>query len=126
MQIQPDFSQVAEITPGNYTVRIADAKHHEKTDTQGNPQNAISWGLQIFDNEDTRLNGQWLWHYTIYQGQYAGMFKTFYKQVTGEDYVEGQAFDTEDFLGTELEVTTAADKKDPTRTNVKSARRLSA
>lgn len=100
-QIQPDYSEnkFAEAKEGTHFARISAAEPK----TQSNGERIIAWEMETFGNEDPNQNGKKLFHRTAIAGQYSGILNIFLK-AANPDYVGG-AFDTDDYIGKELEVT---------------------
>lgn len=97
-QINPDFSEVVEITPGEYPARItgSEVKMTQKQEPMA------QWELTLFGATDERVNGRSLRHRTMCVGRGAGMLKQLIKAATGEDLAPGQTFDTEALHGREV------------------------
>jgi hypothetical protein len=61
--------------------------------------------METFGNEDRNQNNKTLYHRTAISGQFSGILNLFLK-AADQDYAGG-AFDTDTFIGKELEVTIA-------------------
>lgn len=107
MLVEPNYSEISdEIVPGDYNVRIVMASPGEySTGTK-----YIKWTLETYDEMEQRNAGRKIWHQTIIEGKGAFMLRNFLKAVTGSE-TTGGSFDTEEFLGKELTVTTGLNEK---------------
>jgi len=102
--IKPDFSEVVEVTPGVYNIRVVNEEL--KKSQAGNEY--IQWKLEIFGADDERLNGTKLTHRTMIGGKGAGILKQFINALTGEAPLA--EFDTADLLNREASVVVVAGK----------------
>src|SRR4051812_18740901 len=100
MQVNPDYSEniFAEAKEGTHFARIAKAEPK----TQKNGEKVIAWELETFGNEDPNQNNRKLFHRTAIHGQYSGLLNIFLKAANPE-YTGGE-FDTDDYVGKEIEV----------------------
>lgn len=114
MLISPDFSEAKElpkdqpVPTGVYKARIEDCE--AKTSKAGKPM--LSWMLRIFGAEGdiSSQNNRVLYYNTMTSGAGAGMLKTLIIAATGE--TPTSAFNTDDLLGKEIEITVQT-KNDP-------------
>jgi hypothetical protein len=118
--IIPDFSEVVELTAGEYPVRVT--KGELKTTKNGDPM--INWELTTFGKDDERLNNKKVFHNTMVTGKGAGILKQFLKAA---DYdLSSEGFDTDDLLGKELVAVLGPDKENPEMMRVKSVKKIKA
>ena len=103
--IQPDYaeSSMAPLPAGTYFARIVEAEY------ENHPKSGqiIKWELEVFGNPEKKFNGKGIYHRTNISGQFSGYLKLFL-QAINPNYA-GEAFDTDDYIGKELEVTIAYD-----------------
>lgn len=100
MLVQPDLSEVANITPGDYSVTVVECE--VKTSQKGNTY--LKWKFETMGCEDTKNNGQHIWTNTMISGKGAFHFKALYQAATNEEYDGTVEFDTEMLLGKEIRV----------------------
>jgi len=105
MQITPDFSEVVEQTPiptGVYKARITEWK--AKTSQKGNAY--LNWKLQLFDceGEASKYNGRILFHMTMLGGARGDDMKKFCKAALGEIPVDWAAFQEDELISREVEI----------------------
>jgi len=100
--IEPDFSEIVEVTPGTYKFRVVNDE--VKQSKAGNAY--IEWKLEIFDADDLKVNGTKLTHRTMITGKGAGILKTFVKALTGEACPV--TFDSSDLRGKEAQAVVVA------------------
>ncbi len=101
MEFNPDYSEskFGPVAAGVHFVRVIDA---EASKTQkGVP--LITWTMESFGNENPIQNGKKVWHRTEISGQFSGMLKLFLQAINPE--YAGGPFNTEEYLGKELEIT---------------------
>lgn len=104
----------ATITDGKYNVRLTSVDVESKTSQKGVPYSQLVCKLEVFANQDDRLNGQLIFDRVTFSGD--GMtfrWPGFWKAVTGEQWAEGTTFDTDNLLGRELTVAVASDSYGP-------------
>lgn len=95
--ITPDLSEATKpISAGTYPTRIVEC---EPTESKAGKK-MLKWALEIFDAEDSDLNGKRVYTRTMLEGK--GIFKTqeIYKAATGENLEN--AFDTDMLVGKEV------------------------
>lgn len=99
--IKPNFDELAEVTPGTYTVVIKDCevKESKKGATY------LKWTLETINCDEPKNNGQNIWTNTMISGRGAFRFKELYSAATGEEYDSTEQFDTDMLLSKELNVT---------------------
>jgi hypothetical protein len=123
-EIKPDFSEVVELKPGQYNARITkvDVK---KSDRSGAMY--LNFMCTVFGSEDEKLNGQNFFYIAPYTGRGAGIFKSFFKDLTGEEVPADMAIDTEDLMGREFTAVLAEETYEgKTRVKVKTTKPLEA
>ena len=98
--IQPDFSELADITPGDYNVTVVDCE--VKTSKKG--ATYLKWKFETIGCDTPANNGQHIWTNTMITGKGAFRFKDLYKASTGEEYDSTIEFDTDMLLGKELRI----------------------
>lgn len=101
MLITPDMSEVVEIGPGKYPVRVTGHQVKESKTTPGNFY--VEWELAVF-NAVPEINDRKLKLRTMTSGKGAGMLKRFYKSATNQD-LPANGFEGEDLHGRELYAT---------------------
>jgi hypothetical protein len=102
MEIKPDFSEVANLTAGEYRARVTDCELRESKAKPGT--HYLNWTCEVFGCTDEKLNGQKFWHTTPHTGRGAGIFKDFYKALMHRDLDEGAGLNTDDLMGREFRV----------------------
>lgn len=110
--IEPDFSEIAEITPGEYHVNIIEAA---LKDTQKG-EKMIKWTLSVVNNADPKLNGKLIWTNTMTSGAGAFRLKQFVEAALGS--YDRWNKDTDQLLGRTVSVVVVEgiDKRDGTKT----------
>lgn len=98
--IQPNFDELASLSPGQYTVSIAecDVKESKKG------AQYLKWKFETIDCDEPKDNGQSIWTNTMITGRGAFRFKDLYTAATGEEFDATAEFDTDMLLGKELSV----------------------
>ena len=94
MLIEPDYSDVVELKPGQYNARVTDCS--EKTSRAGGKY--LEWPLEIVDNADPKLNGKKVTLRTMMAGKGAGRLKQLVRAVVNPNYESG-GFDTDAIVG---------------------------
>lgn len=98
-EITPNFEEVADLKPGTYKARITDCG--TKTSQKGDMY--LNWKLEVFGNDDTRLNGKGFTHNTMITGPGARNFRTLVRATVDANY-EGGPVNTDHILGKEVQV----------------------
>jgi len=93
MLINPDYSELAELTPGTYKAHIVGAE--EKTSQAGKPY--VKWKFSTYDAEDARLNNKFVWTNTMLSGPGAFRLKQLVDAVLGKGHTG--AIEPETFYG---------------------------
>ncbi len=104
-QITPDFSEAAGLKPGTYDARITSGE----VKTSKNNNTYVKWQLTTI-SADPKFADQVVYHNTMTTGRGAGMLQSFFKAAMGEELGSGQAFDTEQLLGREVNITVVEGK----------------
>jgi hypothetical protein len=82
-QINPDFSEVQEVKPGQYKARITDS---EVRDSKSGTQ-YVAWTMEIFGEDAGKALGAKVWHNTPISGKGAFRFKELCLAATGDEAV---------------------------------------
>lgn len=124
MLLTPDTSECADqITPGEYKVRIKDAKVDKWEGREGRPATSyVEWTLETFGEPEVKNNGRYIRYKTPLNGKGAFRIASFYRAVTGSQL--SGSFDTEQLMGREVQVVVGM-QKDTEYTEVKSVKSLS-
>ena len=123
--ITPDFTEVQDrVEPGEYTVRITDAKVGQWPGKNGKKDtNHIAWTLETFGEADDKNNGRKIFHRTATHGPGAFRLQELYKAAMNEDC--GASFDFTMLYGKEVKITVVNQKDKPEYTEVKAVKSIS-
>lgn len=102
MLVKPDFSEIKEeVTPGTYKTIVKSGK----TGEWPNGGTYVNWELETFGESEAKNNGRRIFYKTAVSGKGAFLLQKFYKAATNT--ILTGAFDTEQLVGKQLQVTVA-------------------
>lgn len=101
--VKPNFEKnginKAEVTPGRYTLKVAEITESETTDKNGH--NSLVWKFEIVNNKDSRLNGRKISRWLPLGGPGSKVLWKVLKTINPA--YAGQEFSTNDYLNKLLE-----------------------